>query len=125
MIYNYTDTHVGYLDCNGNPVQRSKDEWPYSYSDHLVWFKDSKYIKKLPKSCSTIYSDRLYQWDHTKYNKCCKEVWNNEGQYFNNRDPKDIEKFLSLYYDRPIELLKIGECCNVSSGYPIWIFFFV
>jgi len=64
------------------------------------------------------------QWDYKKFNECCKKVWGNEGQYFSNREPKDIEKFLSLYWNKKIELTAIEECCNVSSGYPIWIFYY-
>jgi hypothetical protein len=59
-----------------------------------------------------------------KYNKCCLNIWNDESQYFTNRTPKDIEKFLSLYLGKYIELTLIMEGCNVSNGYPYWVFYY-
>ena len=33
-----------------------------------------------------------------KYNKCCMEVWGDQGQYFyGDRKPNDVERFLQLY----------------------------
>lgn len=31
-----------YLDLDGNPVRRTKDEYPYSYDAYVVWEKDYK-----------------------------------------------------------------------------------
>lgn len=45
------------------------------------------------------------------------------GQYFNNRKPEEIEKFLSQYLTNRIKLTAIMEGCNVSNGFPYWIFF--
>ncbi len=112
------------MDCNGNPVERGMLEHPYTYTDHLIWVKDGVYITMLPKNHSVVYSDRLWQWDHNKFDSCCQKIWKNEGQYFDNRKPEDIEKFLSLYFNVEIELLKIGQVCNQNSGYPLWIFFY-
>ena len=42
----------------------------------------------------TVYSDRLYQWDYEKYNKLCEKHFGDKGQYFSNRNPKNIENFL-------------------------------
>jgi hypothetical protein len=112
------------IDCGGNPVKKTKDEYPYSYDLFLQWVKSGIYIKS-EKGCHAVYSDRLFQWDNKKYDRCCKEVWNNQGQYFNCREASDIEKFLRLYYDDPkLELVKIGEGCNVSTGYPYWVFWY-
>jgi len=94
----------------------------------LVWVLDIKYIKNPEKhgNCSAVYSDRLWDWDFKKYNRCCKEVWNNEGQYFSNRSPESIERFLRLYNDKPdLKLVKISEGCNVGNGYPYWIFWYI
>jgi hypothetical protein len=113
-------------DCESNPVKRTKEEYPYSYSNHLQWVKDADicYITEMPKDVLTVYSDRLWSWDHKKYDECCEMVWGNIGQYFHAREPERIEKFLSLYFNCAIELLKIGEECNQSSGYPLWVFWY-
>lgn len=108
-----------YIDLDGNPVKRTKEEYPYSYDAYVVWKKDYRKGKG-----NAVYSDRLLQWDYDKYNKYSKEVWNNEGQYFNDRRPEDIEKFLSLYFGKNIKLTVIMEGCNVSNGYPYWVFFY-
>jgi hypothetical protein len=104
-----------YIGIDGKPVTRTKNEYPYSYDPFVVW--EDNHGKS-----SVVYSDRLYQWDYEKYNKCCQKVWNNEGQYFSQRQPQDIEKFLTLYFNKPIKLTLIMEGCNVSNGYPYWIF---
>jgi hypothetical protein len=115
----YTREVMGY---DGNPVKRAKAEYPYSYDPFLVWAKEEKYIKNAQNG---VYSDRLWEWDYKKYNKCCKEVWNNEGQYFSNRSPESIEKFLQLYNNNlKLELVKIAEGCNVGNGYSYWIFWY-
>jgi hypothetical protein len=111
------------ISPDGGKISRTKDEYPYSYSEFLVWVKKQEYIKK--PECGGYYSDRLFQWDHKKYDKCCREVWGNEGQHFDSREPKDIENFLRLYNDDPeLELRKISEGCNVGNGYPYWVFWY-
>lgn len=106
-----------WVDIEGNPVEKNKLEYPYSY-DAFVLYDN----RNGNKSTGGVYSDRLMQWDYNKFNRCCMEVWNNQGQYFNNRSPKDIEKFLSLYFGKQIEIIMIIEGCNVSNGYPYWYF---
>lgn len=109
-----------YVDLDGNPVKKTKDEYPYSYDPYVVWKGD--YDKE--KISNVVYSDRLWEWDSKKYNECCQEVWNNHGQYFYNREPEDIERFLSKYFRRNIKLTVILEGCNVSNGYPVWVFYY-
>lgn len=70
----------------------------------------------------TVYSDRLFQWDPEKYNRCCMAIWNNNGQWFHHRKPTDIEKFLSMYFDKPITL-NLSVCIeNRATGFPCWRF---
>jgi len=107
-----------FVDLDGNLVEKDKYNYQYSYDPYVVWKNNY-----LPDS-SMVYSDRLMQWDFRKFNKCCLQVWNNEAQYFHSRQPKDIEKFLSLYFGKEIKLTVIMEGCNVSNGYPYWIFGF-
>ena len=77
------------------------------------------------KRDSTVYSDRLFEWNFTKYNRCCEQVWGNHGQFFYNRTPNEIEQFLRLYYEKDnLVLTKVELCHNVSNGYPIWVFSF-
>lgn len=78
------------------------------------------------KATTTIYSDRLYQWDHKKHDKLCKKYFGNEGQNWSNRNPEIIEKFLRDYMDNQfVVLCRIEEDINSSTGYPIWRFDFL
>lgn len=100
------------------PIVRTKHAHPYSYEPFTVFGANCPC-----ESTGNAYSDRLMQWDRDKYKRCCKAVWGDEGQCFENRSPKSIEKFLQQYYeDESIELLWIVQDCNVSNGYPVWYF---
>ena len=72
-----------------------------------------------------MYSDRLRQWDSDKFKKYSLSVFGNEADYFNERSPRKISEFLSLYFDRKVVVIKITEWCNVATGYPVWSFEFV
>jgi hypothetical protein len=116
----YWENECEYIGFDGKPITRTKEKYPYSYEPYFIWKKDN--FKN--GNNQTVYSDRLFQWDSKKFNECSEKVWKNSGQYFDNRNPSDIEKFLSLYYGEDIELTGIMQCCNLSNGYPIWIFLF-
>lgn len=96
--------------------ERTPMNSPYSYDPFLVW--ECGYDKR----DSTLYSDRLHSQDYNNYNSCCEKVWNNSGQNFSSRKYSEIEEFLSLYLKTPIQLTRIIEACNISNGYPYWVF---
>lgn len=112
-----------FVDEYGNEVERNKYDYPYAYSPYVV-YDNRNNIEEL-KDLHVVYSDRLLQWNYAKYNKCHKEIFGDEAQMFFDNDPKDIEKFLKLYLEKPnLELRLIMNGANMSSGYPYWIFFF-
>lgn len=115
-----TYRHGLFLDLNGQEVKRTPFSHPYNYDEYVTWKSDDFNKER----CHAVYSDRLHQWDYKKYDRCCQEVFKNEGQMFGQRDPKDIEKFLSLYLDKEIKLTAVMQGCNQSSGFPYWIFFY-
>jgi len=107
-----------YRDENGNLVNRTKEKYPYSYDFFVTYDNRSKVITN-----NTVYSDRMWEWDSVKYDKCTKEIWNDCRQVFFNSSPQDIEKFLQLYFNNGnLILTLIMEGCNQSSGYPLWRF---
>ena len=107
-------------DIHGREVKRYRCKYPYSYDPYCI-YKSNNWT---PDDVVN-YSDRLMQWDYDKFTKCMKMIWGeNCGQYFNNKEPKDIEKFLNLYYAKNIELTGIEQGCNVATGYPYWIFYY-
>lgn len=109
-----------FVDLTGREVKRTPLEYPYNYDEYVVW-KDKNFDIS---SCSGVYSDRLWEWDSAKYNRCCQEVFKNTGQRFNSREPEQINKFLNLYFEKKIKLTAILQGCNQWSGFPYWIFLY-
>lgn len=108
------------FNIRGEIVERPQRQYPYSYDPYCLYKSDDWSLTD-----DGDYSDRLQQWDYDKFTKCMKEVWGERcGQYFTNKDPKDIEKFLSLYFGKKIKLTGIEQGCNVATGYPYWVFYY-
>jgi hypothetical protein len=112
----YYSTH-GYEDLQGRPVSKTKSSHPYSY-DAFVTHRlgDNHEIN------NTIYSDRLLQWDYDKTRKLMKKHFGNDGDYYHSRKPHEIENFLSDWLNKDVKLIVVMEGCNVSNGYPYWVF---
>lgn len=91
---------------------------------NVVKLKD---YEALDVKLQTVYSDRLYQWNSEKYDKCCKKVWNNVGQWFEERckNPENIQTFLSLYFEKECDLVAVITTTNVSTGFPLSCFYYV
>ena len=109
-----------FVDLDGNEIKRNPFSHPYNYDEYVIW-KDEDFDKE---KYSAVYSDRLWQWNYEKYNKCCQTVFKNKGQMFDNREPKEIEEFLIMYFDKKIKLTAVIKGCNLSTGYPYWIFIY-
>jgi hypothetical protein len=106
------------VDEHGNPVERTKEMYPYSYDGFVIWRTEGK-------ANDTIYSDRLLQWDFAKHDRLCMKHFGNKGQYWSDRPPEKIEAFLRDWCDNPkLKLIFIMQYCNVSSGFPCWRFDF-
>ena len=108
-------------DLDGNPVERTPHTHPYNFDQHVIWISE-KFKKN--KIYSATYSDRMLEWDIEKFSRCSQEIFGDQKQYFDDRDPKDIENFLIKYFGHKLKLVAIEKCCNLSTGYPIWIFHF-
>lgn len=108
-----------YRDIDGNPVERTPLTHKYSY-DEFVLYKASNFDKK---DC-WVYSDRMLQWDREKYSEAFHKVWPGKTgcQSFWDRTPEEINRFLSLYFDKNVTLTAIMQGCNASTGYPYWVF---
>jgi hypothetical protein len=107
-----------YVDWHGNPVDKTPDEYRYSYDAYVQ-------VKKADEYQQVVYSDRLFQWDCGKYNRLCEKHFGNHGQYWSDRDFDKIQDFLRDYYDnQELELVGQMEGCNVATGYPYWVFMF-
>lgn len=106
----------GCVDINGSAVRRTKMTHPYSYDDFVQWRGGEN-----KEANGTVYTDRLLQWDYGKHNELCKKHFGNEGQNWGQRQPEQIEAFLRDWNDnQDLKLILVMECCNQSSGYPLW-----
>lgn len=106
--------------------ERNRHSYPYSYDPYLQWSKQ----QGVPADAQGVYSDRMRQWNYALYRELCQKHFAGKngdpgGDYFNRRKPKDIEAFLREYFSKPkLELVRVEEHCNMSSGYPIWVFYY-
>lgn len=115
------------LDSEGNVISRTESDYPYSFSEHCIWAIMGKKRTAIDKMNTRdgVYSDRLQQQDALKFEMACRSVWGNQGQRFDSRFPKDIEKMLQIVYDNPkLKLYRTVKSCNASTGYPVWYFGF-
>lgn len=111
----------GGVDEHDNPVERSKEEYPYSYDGFVQ-------ERVLPNSeaTSTVYSDRLLQWDYELTRKLMKKHFKDTGideggDWWNNRSAESIQGFLRERLNKPnLLVVLVMEYCNVSTGYPVW-----
>ena len=97
---------------DGNRITKTKYTHPYSYDPFVIWSSGKK-------ATDSVYTDRLSQWDHDKTRELCKKHM--PLKRWDNAEPKQIEAFLREYWDNDkVELCRVSEYCNVSSGYPCW-----
>lgn len=108
----------GYIDIDGNPVERTPHTNPYTYDDHVIFRSGPN-----TEIDNTAYSDRILQWDYEKARNLQRKHFVNRGDYYPREDAKKVQAFLRDYFDAPkLELIVITEGCNQSSGYPVWCF---
>ena len=102
----------------GNPVKRTKFDYPYSY-DGFVTYRNGKN----EEANQTIYSDRLLQQDYDKTRELMQKHFGNTSDYYCSRSVKDIEAFLKDWLNKDnLKIIFIMEYCNISNGYPYWRF---
>ena len=97
-------------------LSNTKDSHPYTYDPFLIFFNEK--AKQEPES--SIYTDRLLEWDWAKHNELCQKHFGNQGQYWNDRDPKKIEAFLCDWIGKKVTLIANIQYVNLSSGFPVW-----
>lgn len=106
-----TGRSYGYRWVYSHRENRTKEDWPYSYSDHYL-------VGTAAKGDSAVYSDRLHQWDHVSFSRAYART----GDY--TKSLRKASDFMTTYYNKPITVSAVAEGCNVSSGYPYWVLWF-
>lgn len=113
-----------FVDPNGSC--RTPREYPYSYSSHYMWGAGCT------KDSEIVYHDRMQQWDGDKFwkaHKKCTEksrpARHGSGRFqLHTLNKKELSILLTEYFEEPVEAVALGNSCNQSSGYPIYIFWF-
>lgn len=129
------------VDCLGMPISeqgqptervggqlgpRGRHEYPYSHDGYLQFKK----VDTLPPNTSAKETDRMLDENYTRFRQLSEKHFKNERDpggemYFGSRSPAAIEGFLRDFYNDPgLELLRIEEHRNRSSGHMLWAFFF-
>lgn len=108
-----------YRTLAGKKQERSRKEYPYSYSAYAIWNSG-----EWSSEDAVVYSDRLPSFYGDKYYELGKELGVRGGLSFGYTDPEILEKFLSELFESKIKLTGIEEECNVSNGYPYWLLYY-
>lgn len=108
----------GFVDLEGKPVEKNKWDYPYSYDAYVVFRNgDNKDI-----DC-TAYSDRMQSWvSYEKWKEAIAKMGPKKAGTFSNNTIEELEAFLTEYNGYKCKLIVLLEGCNVSNGYPYWVF---
>jgi hypothetical protein len=96
---------------------RTKSTHPYNYDPIMQFLAD----EVDSANASTVYTDRLMQFDYQKTNRLMQKHFGNTGHDWNDRAPEKIEAFLRDWNEAPdLKLIAVIEYCNQASGFPVW-----
>lgn len=121
----------GERDYEGNLIERSKREYPYSFSDYVRWAKypnrkGSDFNLQEGQSHQAAYSDHMASGDRAHFDKCFAEHLPIGSGGFRHGSNSAIQNFLRAYHrDEKLELLRIVDGCNSHSGFEVWRFDFI
>lgn len=100
-----------------DPNKRTKEKYPYSYDAHYLW---RDFEKDNMEGISSVYSDRMMQWDSEKYERARSF---SGGGWIESISKEAAKKFVQSYYGGKYNCVGFGICCNQSTGYGIGLFF--
>lgn len=101
------------VGIDGRPVERTKEQYPYSYDMFVVWRDGPN------EDCTgSVYSDRMVQWDSNLYEECRKK---HDLKNYVGATRQQLNGFMSDYLKKPVQVLFLAEGCNQSNGYPVWL----
>jgi len=75
---------------------------------------------EMPECDGSAYSDRMWQWDHEKMQRCTAE---HIGGPFYRATEEQMSAFLSAYFDKPLKFVALWQGNNAASGYEYYLFF--
>lgn len=90
----------------GEPVEKTRDEYPYCYDPYLIYGRSVSKEEKL----TFVYSDRIPELRAITFTKA--------------KDIKFVEEIFSKMFGEEIKIISIAEGANQYSGYPYLIYAF-
>lgn len=103
-----------YFEVDG---AKTKASHPYNYDPIMQFLADEHETLE----GSTVYTDRLMQFDYEKANRLMQKHFGDTGHYWDKRAPEAIEAFMRDWNDDPeLKLIAVIEYCNHATGYPTW-----
>jgi hypothetical protein len=106
---------------DGKPVERTRQDYPYSFDDYLSYENTAQ-----PLANNSMYTDRMYEHEPKKYKELMQKHFQSESEFWGGRSPEKIEAFLRDYCDLPsLQLVRIWTCCNQAYGSEHWQFEFL
>lgn len=97
-------------------IIKDKATYPYTYDPFIIYFND----KTKKEAITSLYTDRLLQWDYAKHDELCMKHFGDKRQYWDVRDNKKIEAFLSDWVGKKVTLIANIQYVDMSNGYPLW-----
>ena len=114
----FGDNYEPYIlkDENGVPIKKTPHTHPYSYDAHVI---DGKFNNEFEKGYinGCVYDDRLLQSDYKKYEAL-------KVKYLSNcTNVATVQKLLREWFNNDsIIVVNVMKGCNVSNGYPYYVF---
>jgi hypothetical protein len=87
---------------------------PYNYSPFVHWSEPG--FEKDPAE----YDDRMQQWDRDKWEEARRTL---PSGRFEHQTSDALSVFLSAYWGKKMRCTALVEGCNVSNGYPYFVFY--
>lgn len=108
-----------YLDLEGNKIKRTPKDFPQSYDEHVIWSKE--YDEERSRRLCSIKLKTQYK---ETYKSVSMAVFENIGEFYDNRSPESIERFLKKLLNKELKLTAITKSCNISNGHHYWCFLY-
>ncbi len=107
------------VDLDGNPVEHTKRDRPYSYSA----FVTGRSAPNHPKM-TAVYVDRMWSWDRSKMERLTKQHLSDTR--WQHPRMSAVQAFMRAYMDdSKLQVIAVMEWCNAATGFPTWSIHYV
>lgn len=112
------DTRDSDLDRRDPPRRKHDHNYTYSYDPFTIW----GHAGPNERCNGSEWTDRLWEFDYSKAERLAARIYAGARPFDNHSCRGDlVEQFLREWHEDPVlELLRVIEYCNPSTGYPTW-----